>query len=225
MDIKILYEDNDIIACVKPPHVLSQSGMNGGEDMISLLGGSVYPVHRLDGGVGGVMVYAKTQNAAGKLSQMIAAREFEKEYLAILRGEAGESGTLRDLLFHDRIKNKTYVVDRMRSGVKEASLSYRLVETREMGESVLSLVRVKLHTGRTHQIRVQFASRGLPLLGDGRYGGGAGEIALWSYRLHFDHPTKRGKVIEAVQLPLKGAPWSEFALAAVERKTIETEEM
>ncbi|MBQ2830495.1 MAG: RluA family pseudouridine synthase [Oscillospiraceae bacterium] len=225
MDIKILYEDNDIIACVKPPHVLSQRGANGGEDMISLLGGSVYPVHRLDGGVGGVMVYAKTQNAAGKLSQMIAARDFEKEYLAILRGKAEESGTLRDLLFHDRIKNKTYVVDRMRSGVKEASLSYRLVETREMGEGVLSLVRVKLHTGRTHQIRVQFASRGLPLLGDGRYGGGAGEIALWSYRLRFAHPTKRGKVIEAAQLPPEGALWSKFDLLAVEGKSVFSEEM
>ncbi|MBQ3496759.1 MAG: RNA pseudouridine synthase [Oscillospiraceae bacterium] len=220
MEIKNLYEDNDIIVCVKPPHVLSQRGANGGEDMISLLGGGVYPVHRLDGGVGGVMVYAKTQSAAGKLSQMIAAHEFEKEYLAVLRGKAEACGTLRDLLFHDRIKNKTYVVDRMRSGVKEASLSYRLVETRETAEGILSLVRVKLHTGRTHQIRVQFASRRLPIAGDGRYGGGGGEIALWSYRLRFAHPTKRGKTVEAAQLPPEGAPWSNFTLANVEKTPV-----
>ncbi len=108
--------------------------------------------------------------------------------------------------------------------MKEASLSYRLVETRKADDGAFSLVRVKLHTGRTHQIRVQFASRGLPLLGDGRYGGGAGEIALWSYRLRFAHPTKRGNIVEAVQLPPGGAPWSDFALAAVGEKTIETEE-
>jgi 23S rRNA pseudouridine1911/1915/1917 synthase len=186
-DIQVIYLDKDLVVCCKPRGLLSQAG--GQEDMISRLesqlGGEIYPVHRLDREVGGVMVYARTKDAAAALSQSIQAGTVKKEYLAVVLGKPEqEQGILEDLLLHDARKNKSYVVKRMRSGVRKAKLSYQVLETRE-GKS---LVQVRLFTGRTHQIRVQFASRQLPLQGDGRYGGGSGKIALWSVRLTFPHP-------------------------------------
>jgi 23S rRNA pseudouridine1911/1915/1917 synthase len=164
--------------------------------MISLLqsqlGGEIYPVHRLDREVGGVMVYARTRDAAAALSQSIQAGVVKKEYLAVVLGvPEQESGILEDLLLHDTRKNKSYVVKRMRGGVRKARLSYQVLETKE-GRS---LVQVRLFTGRTHQIRVQFASRQLPLQGDGRYGGGSGTIALWSVRLTFPHPKTKKQCV------------------------------
>lgn len=126
------------------------------------------PVHRLDKPVGGLLVLAKSPEAAAALSAQLQSREACKGYLAVLRGVPEEAaGVLEDLLFYDRSRNKSFVVRRMRAGVKKARLSYRVLETRRQ----LSLVAVRLETGRTHQIRVQFSSRGLPLAGDGRYGG------------------------------------------------------
>jgi 23S rRNA pseudouridine1911/1915/1917 synthase len=185
--LQVLYQDKDLVVCCKPRGLLSQAG--GEVDMISRLqsqlGGDVYPVHRLDREVGGVMVYARTKDAAAALSQSIQAGMVKKEYLAVVLGvPEPENGILEDLLLHDARKNKSYVVKRMRNGVRKARLSYQVLETRE-GKS---LVQVRLFTGRTHQIRVQFASRQLPLQGDGRYGGGSGKIALWSVRLTFPHP-------------------------------------
>ena len=131
------------------------------------------------------MAVARSKSAAAALSAAVAQRKFEKEYLCLVRGRPlEEAGTYRDLLLHDRQRNKSFVVDRMRGGVKEAELDYRCLAS----SGGLSLVHVRLRTGRTHQIRVQFASRGTPLAGDGKYGGGPGEIALWSYRLAFPHP-------------------------------------
>ena len=142
------------------------------------------------------MVYSLDPKITGKLTEALNCDGAGKEYLAILCGipEKNED-YLTDLLYHDRAKNKTYVVDRKRAGVKEASLSYRVLSK----NNERALVSVKLYTGRTHQIRAQFSSRGLPLLGDARYGGGKGDISLYSYKLSFIHPiTKKELTFERV---------------------------
>ena len=207
MEPEILYKDKSLAVAVKPAGVLSESpGMP--ELLRDSLGGSFYCVHRLDAGVGGVMVYARTGQAAAKLSDAMARKNFTKEYLAVVQGRPGQdSGLLRDLLFHDKSRNKTYVVDRMRRGVKEAELEYTLLESK--GE--LSLLRVRLHTGRSHQIRVQFASRAMPLLGDARYGSRYRDcgIALWSERLCFPHPFEE-KTLDFRHAPPANYPWTSF---------------
>lgn len=195
--MKILYSDDYIVVCIKPVGVLSQADMNGGESMITelsnMFGCEIYPLHRLDKGVAGVMVYAKTKFAAAELSKDIAEHRFKKEYLAVVKGMPDQSGEMVDLLFKDSKKNKSYVVNRMRKGVKEAKLEYTLLYT----DGQRSLVRILLHTGRTHQIRVQFSSRKMPLLGDRKYGGSNDyqNIALLSYRLTFKHPKTKEEMI------------------------------
>ena len=199
--MEILYRDRDLTVCVKPPQLLSEQtpDRRGLADLIAAEnGGYVGVIHRLDRGVGGVMVYAKSPTAAAKLSAAVQAKELRKEYLAVVRGTPlPESGEMRDLLFHDRRQNKTFVVERQRAGVKEALLEYDTIEhiTTARGEEC-SLVHVLLHTGRTHQIRVQFASRGHSLLGDGKYGarGDNRQIALFATRLAFSHPVTRKKM-------------------------------
>lgn len=193
--MEILYEDPSVIVVIKPRGVLSQSDKNGGESMMTILsehtGGEIFPVHRLDKETGGVMVYAKTQKAAAKLSRDISEHKFYKEYLALIHGvPEKQSGTLCDLLFHDRAKNKSYVAKRERKGVKKAELYYEVLEIREKDGEKCSLLRVVLHTGRTHQIRVQFASRKMPLSGDRKYGAKDGEknLGLWAQRLKLFHP-------------------------------------
>lgn len=220
MDIPILYEDKDLIVCQKPVGVLSQPDTTGtGEDMLSLLsekneGKPVYLVHRLDRGVGGVMVFAKHQGAAARLSAAVAEHRVVKQYLAVVHGRPTESrGVLKDLLYKDRAAGKSFVVDRMRKGVKEASLSYVTLATREdspYGE--ISLLQIRLHTGRTHQIRVQFSSRGLSLVGDGKYGARdhGCPIGLWSYRLSFTHPFGKGKTVDVCALPEGRSPFDLF---------------
>ncbi len=194
--MKILYSDNDIAVIIKPVGILSQSDSSGGESVISelgkLFGCEIYPLHRLDKGVGGVMVYAKNKSAAAKLSKDISEHRFNKTYLAAVKGVPDESGEMCDLLFKDSRKNKSYVVNRLRKGVKEAKLSYELIKT----EGGKALVRVSLYTGRTHQIRVQFASRKMPLLGDKKYGAADDftDIALMSYRITFNHPKTNEKL-------------------------------
>lgn len=208
MEPEILYKDKSLAVAVKPAGVLSESpGMP--ELLRDSLGGSFYCVHRLDAGVGGVMVYARTGQAAAKLSDAMARKNFTKEYLAVVQGRPGQDrGLLRDLLFHDKSRNKTYGVDRMRRGVKEAELEYTVMGSK--GE--LSLLRVRLHTGRSHQIRVQFASRAMPLLGDARYGSRYRDcgIALWSERLCFPHPFEE-KTLDFRQAPPASYPWTEFS--------------
>lgn len=209
--IEILYSDAHIVVCLKPAGVLSQ---NGGEDsmpqrLAKQLGcETVYPIHRLDKAVGGVMVYALTQKAAAELSRAVQDRTLNKTYLAVLCGKPQtEADTLTDLLFHDKLKNKTYVVSRVRKGVKDASLDYRVLQE----TNGRTLVRINLHTGRTHQIRVQFASRKLPLAGDGRYGGKTSEkdLGLWSCRLSFRHPVTK-ETVTFTHLPPDAAPWNIF---------------
>ena len=214
--IEILYEDQFLLVCLKPAGVLSQPDVTGsGEDMLSLLhdqlkardGGEPYIglVHRLDRGVGGVMVFAKRQDVAGALSTAVANRTLIKQYLAVVHGRPSEDrGVMKDYLYKDAAKNKTFVVERQRKGVKEASLAYAMLATRRdtpAGER--SLLQIRLHTGRTHQIRVQCASRGLPLIGDGKYGARDHglPIGLWSYRLTFAHPRTKGKMVDIAALP------------------------
>ena len=191
-----LYTDKDIAVCCKSVGMDSEHEVP--EAIVKELGGEAYPVHRLDRNVGGVMVYAKTKQAAARLSQAVQQNRLGKEYLAAVHGcPAPAEGVLEDLLWKDAGKNKTYVVTRTRKGVKPASLEYRVVERKEDR----SLVRIRLHTGRTHQIRVQFASRKWPLNGDGKYGAkDKEELALFSCRLAFPHPVT-GKVLEFETLP------------------------
>lgn len=202
----ILRADRELFLCVKPAGLLSESpGMP--EKLCALGGGEVYPVHRLDRDVGGVMVYARTKKAAASLSACIAQRQMEKEYLAVVQGCPEEAeGRFRDLLFKDARKNKSYVVTRARKGVKEAELSYRLLGHKDG----LSLILIRLFTGRSHQIRVQFASRKMPLAGDRKYGSSVDcPIALWSSRLAFPHPAN-GQLTEGLQSPPAVWPWNLF---------------
>ncbi len=207
--MRILYEDGYFLICEKPAGAISQGGEDDMVKRVSeYLGGVCYPVHRLDRGTGGLLALAKTRGAAARLSELFRERGAEKEYLAVIRGAPeAEAGEYRDLLFRDASKNKSYVVKRMRKGVKEASLSYRTVAR----AADMTMVRVTLRTGRTHQIRVQFASRGTPLVGDGKYGGGqGGNIALWSHVLRFDHPFT-GEPVSVTLPPPESWPWTAFA--------------
>ena len=158
-----IYTDKDIAVCVKPVGMDSEHELP--EAIVKELGGEVFPVHRLDKNVGGLMVYARTRRAAAALSRAIQEGTMVKEYVALIHGTPPEQGDWQDLLWKDARSNKVFVVKRQRKGVKEARLEFtRLTE----GER--SLVRIRLHTGRSHQIRVQFASRGYPLVGDHKYG-------------------------------------------------------
>ncbi len=161
--MEILYSDRDLTACIKPVGIDAEHEMAAA--LQDALGGEVFPVHRLDKNVGGVMVYARTRAAAAKLSQLIQAGQMEKEYVALVHGTPPEAGDWEDLLWKDSRKNKVFVVKRMRAGVKPARLEYT-----RLRDSAPALVHIRLHTGRSHQIRVQFASRGYPLVGDHKYG-------------------------------------------------------
>lgn len=198
MEANILYQDRQLVLCIKPAGVLSEEGGMPGLLRAQLGLQEVFCVHRLDRAVGGLMVYAKTGTAAAALSRQIAEGGMDKRYLAVCCGEAPEAGELRDLLYHDAAKNKSYVVTRQRRGVREAALRFETLDRRE-GRS---LVRVELLTGRSHQIRVQFASRKLPLLGDRRYGGDpAPALALWSEALRFSHPESGEKLAFSAPRP------------------------
>ena len=215
--MEILYEDKYLVLSVKPVGVLSEDTADaacmprllrehyraqGQPDFIAT-------VHRLDKVVGGVMLFSRRKEITGKLTALVSQHQITKEYLAVLRGHPEKpADTLTDLLFRDSRTNKSFVVDRMRKGVREATLDYQ-----ELGRTPdFSLVRVKLHTGRTHQIRVQFSHRKLPLLGDIRYGSKADcSTALWSYHLAFTHPVT-GKPVDVTCPPPQSYPWDLFQI-------------
>ncbi len=199
--MQILFEDEEIVVCLKPRGILSQADSNGGRSMITELsdkcGCTIYPLHRLDKEVGGVMVYAKTKLAAAFLSNEIKEHKFVKEYIALVHSKPEQAkGEMRDLLFKDSRKNKSFVVKRERKGVKEAILEYELLESFLFENREYSKVKIRLHTGRTHQIRVQFASRKMPLIADKKYGANDNfkSIGLWSYRISFTHPKTEEKL-------------------------------
>ncbi len=190
----ILHSDENIIVIIKPVGLDSEHQVP--EMLKSELGGEVFTLHRLDQNVGGVMVYARNKRTAAALSRAIQEGLMVKEYLAMVHGTPEESGVHEDLLFKDSRKNKVFVVKRQRAGVKKAKLEYtRLTE----GET--SLVHVRLHTGRSHQIRVQFASRGFPLVGDKKYGSKSDkkEPMLFSHKITFPY---KGETISFEATPL-----------------------
>ena len=208
----IVYADERIVVAVKPAGVIATDTKRGGMPALlrqSLGTECIRTVHRLDAPVSGLMVCARSAYAAGELSRQIREGQFEKEYLAVVRGvPSPDEGQMTDLLDRDREKRLTFVADGPGKGVQEARLDYRVLAVRDG----LALVRIRLHTGRTHQIRVQFASRGWPLAGDRRYGVEGDEvfpIALWSYRLSFLHP-ETGEAVAFEKTPPKIEPWSRF---------------
>ena len=196
--MELLYQDRDMVVCRKPVGMDSETGLP--QALREALGGEIFTVHRLDQNVGGVMVYARTKSAAAELSRLIQNGQMVKEYMALVHGTPPECGDWTDLLFKDSRRNKVFVVDRQRSGVKEARLEFTRLRA---GES--SLVQIRLHTGRSHQIRVQFASRGYPLVGDHKYGARDDVSApmLFSFRITF--PWK-GKMLQFSQLPVWAEP-------------------
>ena len=178
--MQILYSDKNLAVCVKPVGLDSESEVP--DALKKQLGGDIFPIHRLDKNVGGVMVYARTKQAAAALSKTVQEGTMVKEYVAMVHGTPTESGDWTDLLFKDSSKNKVFVVKKERRGVKKARLEFH---TLRAGEE--SLVRIRLHTGRSHQIRVQFSSRGFPLVGDHKYGSRDDKTApmLFSCRITF----------------------------------------
>ena len=174
--MEILYSDKNIVVIVKPV------GLDSEHDVPAQLGSEIYPIHRLDKNVGGVMVYTKTKSAAATLSKAVQDGAMVKEYIAMVHGTPPEQGDWTDLLFKDSAKNKVFVVKKERKGVKKARLEFH-----RLSEGETSLVHIRLHTGRSHQIRVQFASRGFPLVGDGKYGAKdhTKDPMLFSCRLSF----------------------------------------
>lgn len=209
--MEILYIDKSIILCVKPPKVLSTDEPGGLPGLVRQelndAKADVRTVHRLDRAASGLILLARSAQAASELSRQIREGELEKEYLAVVMGRAEDEGELRDLLYRDKARKMTFVTDTPAKGVQEARLGYETLG-RANG---LSLVRVRLYTGRTHQIRCQFASRNLPLAGDRKYGGGELDcpLALWSHSLGFRHPATGEHMRFSAPAP-EYPPWDLF---------------
>lgn len=205
-----VFLDEHIAVCIKPPRVLSTDEPGGMPELVrNALGdpnASVRTVHRLDRVVSGLMVLARSAEAAAELSRQIRENQFEKEYLAVIHGQPHSSaGRLTDLLLRDKQERKTYIVQQPAKGVQEAILDYQTLNTSD----TMSRVRIQLITGRTHQIRAQFSGRGMPLVGDRKYSTleDPCEIALWSYRLAFSHPAT-GEAMEFTVKPPEIYPWT-----------------
>ncbi len=209
--MEIVYCDREILVCLKPAGVLSTDEPGGVPERLRRELGDpaveIRTVHRLDRVVGGLMVLARTAEAAAELSRQIREDDFEKEYLAAVHGDPGESGTLRDLMLRDRARKMSFVVDAPGKDVQEAVLDYRRLDRTEE----LSLLRIRLQTGRTHQIRCQFAAHGWELAGERKYStrGDPWPLALWSCSLSFVHPGS-GKRLLFERFPPKTEPWTCF---------------
>ncbi len=222
-DVSVLHEDNSVLVVVKPQNIPSQADASGDLDLLTLLKqyikdkynkpGNVYLglVHRLDRPTGGVMVFAKNSKAAERLSKQIAEGEMTKQYLATVVGSPREKkGTLVNYLKKNALTNNVYVATFGDHDAKRAELSYEVLETQDR----LSLVKVQLGTGRSHQIRVQFSAISCPVFGDVRYGGDITKgcnLALWAYRLEFDHPVTKEHMV-FVAYPPVAEPWKRFDL-------------
>lgn len=209
--MELLYLDKDIIVCIKPARVLSTDEPGGLPDLIrdelNDPNADIRTVHRLDRVVSGVMVLARNAKAASELSRQIREDIFEKEYLAVIHGAPLERvGMLRDLLYRDKARKMTMVTEEPGKGVQEAILDYRVLNQRK----TISRVQIRLRTGRTHQIRVQFASRGMPLIGERKYStlDDPCEIALWSHKIEFIHPGTGNRVTFEKEPPAL-YPWTE----------------
>ena len=218
-DLKVLYEDNHIIVVEKPVNIPSQGDKTGDEDMLTIIKaylkekynkpGEVYLglVHRLDRPTGGVMVFAKTSKAASRLSEQVRNKEFHKQYLCIVDGKMEEcTGTFKDYLVKNERTNTSRVSTEKDKNAKEAILDYEVVKYNE--EINLSVLKINLHTGRHHQIRVQFSSRNHSLYGDQKYGtrGRGKQLALWAFSLSFTHPTTK-ELLKFEDYPEKIGSW------------------
>lgn len=218
MDLKVLYEDNHIIVVEKPVNIPSQGDKTGDIDMLTIIKqyikekynklGDVYLglVHRLDRPTGGVMVFARTSKAASRLSEQVRNKQMHKKYLCIVDGKMeNQTGSMRDFLLKNEKTNTSKVVKEGTKNAKEALLDYEVVKYNE--EINMSVVKVDLHTGRHHQIRVQFASRGHSLSGDQKYGtrGRGKQLALWAYSLSFIHPTTKKELSFEDYPPITGS--------------------
>lgn len=224
LDLNILHEDNHIIVALKPQGVPTCGDESGDDSLLEAIRryiktaydkpGNVYVglIHRLDRPTGGVMVFAKTSKAASRLAEQMRSGDFEKKYLAVLVGSPAEKkGTLVNYLKKNSVNNMVYICPQTTEGAKMASLDYEVLEEK----SGCSLVRVRLHTGRTHQIRVQMAGIGTPVYGDMRYGGEnakKGNLALWAYSLAFTHPVTKERLRFIALPPEDGTPWKHFSL-------------
>lgn len=221
-ELTILHEDNHIIVVLKPQNVPSCEDASKDPDMLSIIKeyirekydkkGNVYLglVHRLDRPTGGVMVFAKSSKAAARLSEQMKAGDFEKRYYAVLVGEPKEKkATLTHYMKKNAINNMVYVCPPTEVGAKFAELEYNIIAEK----SGLSLADIRLHTGRSHQIRVQMNAIGCPVYGDMRYGGEKakkGYLALWAYYLSFTHPVSKERMVFRVQPPEDNMPWKLF---------------
>ena len=217
--VEILYKSNNAVVIYKPHGIPAQSDPSGCKDALTITSelleemgesGALWLIHRLDRGVGGVMIFARTKKSAAELSGQVKSRQMVKEYLAVVEGET-DTGNMQNYLYKDARGSKAYIVDRKRNGVKEARLAYETLAHAEADGRTLSLLRVKLFTGRTHQIRVQLAHRRHPLCGDARYGAKTrGELALFSHTLTLPHP-KNGREWSIAALPAPVGFFSPFA--------------
>ncbi|MDX9918064.1 MAG: RluA family pseudouridine synthase [Gudongella sp.] len=219
MDINIIYEDNNILVAEKPPGIASQSDKTGDDDLMAILDrNGLHLIHRLDRPVGGVIVYGKNKNAASKLSRQVSENTIIKEYLAVVCGNAEKNEVvLTDHLKKLRTINMSKVVEAETPGAKKAELSYSVISRVDSDEfEKLSLLKVRLKTGRHHQIRVQLANAGLPIWGDNKYNRvfmkkkGWTQIALWSYSLTIRHPADN-RIMELKSLPDDTEPWNQFS--------------
>lgn len=210
--MKILFENKDFLVCEKSVGISTQStpDSSGLADEAAALFGYSAVINRLDTAVGGAVLIAKNKSSASALSKLAENRLIDKTYLAVAEGiPENKSGIFEDLLFKDSSKNKSFVVKRMRKGVKKASLEYEVLSSKEHNGKTLSLIKIKLHTGRTHQIRVQFSSRKMPLCGDGKYGSrdNGCTAALWSHMMEFE----LGEKISVCSYPdMNKYPWTLF---------------
>ena len=219
--IEILHKSKDFIVCVKPQGIPSQSDTTNDEDMTSLLStqlkeinenNDIFVVHRLDRATGGIMLYARNKNAAAEFSRLVSEKDgFEKHYITVVSGAPKtENGNMSDYLFKDSAQKKAFVVKNDRKGAKLASLDYEVAKTVKYDEKTFSLLKIKLNTGRFHQIRAQLSSRGMPIYGDGKYGSRekAPNFALWAVKLCF---TYKGKSFEFEKQPdFNTVPWNLF---------------
>ncbi len=224
-DLTILHEDNHIIVVMKPQGLASCGDESGDDSMLEQVRryvkekynkpGNVYIglIHRLDRPTGGIMVFAKTSKAASRLAEQMRGGDFEKKYLAVLVGVPKEpKATLVNYLKKNPVNNMVYICTQTTDGAKLASLEYRVLE--EKGGHCLT--EIKLHTGRTHQIRVQMAGISHPVYGDMRYGGESakkGNLALWAYSLTFTHPVTKERLRFMLEPPAENVPWKYFDLS------------
>ena len=230
-DPTILFEDNHVIVVLKPQNLASCPDESGDGNLLDALEeyirakyekpGNVYLglVHRLDRPTGGLMVFAKTSKAAGRLSEQMRTGDFEKRYLTVLNGTpAPESGSLVNWLKKNTVNNMVYLCTQGTDGAKLASLDYRVLEK----AGGLALTEIKLHTGRSHQIRVQTAGISHPVYGDMRYGGERaqkGKLALWAYSLYFTHPVTKERMRFLSEPPADETPWNKFDISSVVKPT------